>query len=79
MQQGFLDSLSRVLKKNGTIVLSTDEIKMKSWILEQFHVRADFEWQIDDLNETFKAAIFYHMKSFNSGEPQKVSKKFLKK
>ena len=38
-------------------------------------------WQIfkADLNETFKAAIFYHMKSFNSGEPQKVSKKFLKK
>ncbi len=38
-------------------------------------------WQIfkADLNETFKAAIFYHMKSFNLGEPQKVSKKFLKK
>ena len=53
LQQGFIDSLSRVLKKNGTIVLSTDEIKMKSWILEQFHVRTDFEWQVDHLNEIF--------------------------
>ena len=53
LQQDFLDSLSRVLKKNGTIVLSTDEIKMKSWILEQFHVRTDFEWQVDHLNEIF--------------------------
>ena len=38
-------------------------------------------WQIfkADLNEIFKSAIIYHKKSFNSGEPQKVSKKFLKK
>ena len=53
VQQDFLDALSRVLKRNGTIILSTDEKNMKSWILEQFHIREDFEWQINHIKEIF--------------------------
>ena len=33
--------------------MSTDEKNMKSWILEQFHIREDFEWQIKYIKEIF--------------------------
>ena len=32
-----------------------------------------------DLEKTFKIALAYHKKSFKAGDPQKGSKKFLKK
>ncbi len=50
VQQYFIDFLARILKKNGKILLSSDENNMKSWILEQFHVRQDFEWYVKNVN-----------------------------
>ena len=38
VEQYFIDFLARILKKNGKILLSSDENNMKSWILEQFHI-----------------------------------------
>ena len=44
IQQKFLDDLNKILKHEGGLIISTDHDEMKSWILEQFHVRDDFSW-----------------------------------
>ena len=59
LQQSFIDSLSRILKKNGIIIIATDESMMKSWVLEQFHIRKDFEWKVKNLNKIFKKPNFF--------------------
>ncbi len=32
------------MKKDGELIISTDHNEMKSWLLEQFHIRDDFKW-----------------------------------
>ena len=44
IQQKFLDDINYILKDEGELILSTDHNEMKSWILEQLHVRQDFLW-----------------------------------
>ena len=44
IQQNFLDDLNLILKIDGQLIISTDHNEMKSWILEQFHLRKDFLW-----------------------------------
>ena len=44
IQQNFLDDLNLILKNDGQLIISTDHNEMKSWILEQFHLRKDFLW-----------------------------------
>ena len=44
IQQKFLDDLNQILKDEGQLIISTDHNIMKSWILEQLHVRDDFLW-----------------------------------
>ena len=44
IQQNFLDDLNLILKNDGELIISTDHNEMKSWILEQFHLRKDFLW-----------------------------------
>jgi len=50
IQQKFLDDLSNVMRHKGKLIISTDHEVMKSWILEQFHVRRDFIWLKNGLN-----------------------------
>ncbi len=44
IQQKFLDDLNKILKSEGKLIISTDHNVMKSWVLEQLHVRKDFLW-----------------------------------
>ena len=44
IQQKFLDNLNKILKSDGRLIISTDHHIMKSWVLEQLHVRRDFSW-----------------------------------
>ena len=44
IQQKFLDDLNQILKCEGELIISTDHNVMKSWVLEQLHVREDFSW-----------------------------------
>lgn len=44
IQQKFLNDLNHILKCEGKLIISTDHNEMKSWILEQLHVRKDFLW-----------------------------------
>ncbi len=44
IQQKFLDDINYILKDEGELIISTDHEEMKSWILEQLHVRQDFLW-----------------------------------
>ncbi len=44
IQQEFLDNINQILKKEGELIISTDHDEMKSWLLEQFHIRDDFKW-----------------------------------
>ena len=44
IQQKFLDDLNQILKYEGRLIISTDHDIMKSWVLEQLHVRKDFLW-----------------------------------
>ncbi len=44
IQQKFLDDLNQILKFKGELIISTDHKVMKSWVLEQLHVREDFLW-----------------------------------
>ena len=44
IQQEFLDNINQILKKEGELIVSTDHNEMKSWLLEQFHIRDDFKW-----------------------------------
>ena len=44
IQQNFLDDLYLVMKNEGELIISTDHNIMKSWVLEQLHVRDDFFW-----------------------------------
>ncbi len=59
LQQSFINSLSKILKKNGLIILATDQPIMKSWILEQFHIREDFVWKVNHIKETFERPMFF--------------------
>ena len=45
IQQNFLDDISKVLKSEGKLIISTDDEEMKKWIIEQFHFRNDFMWE----------------------------------
>ena len=53
IQQDFISALYKILKKNGIIMISSDHVIMKSWILEQFHIRDDFLWMVNNLNKTY--------------------------
>ena len=44
IQQKFLNDLNHVLKFEGKLIISTDHEVMKSWVLEQMHIRDDFFW-----------------------------------
>ena len=44
IQQKFLDDLNQILKREGELIISTDHNVMKSWVLEQLHIREDFLW-----------------------------------
>ena len=44
IQQNFLDDLNQILKFEGELIISTDHNLMKSWVLEQMHIREDFLW-----------------------------------
>ena len=44
IQQKFLDDVNQILKNEGKLIISTDHNIMKSWILEQLHIRNDFLW-----------------------------------
>ena len=44
IQQKFLDDINKILKCEGKLIISTDHHIMKSWVLEQFHIRKDFLW-----------------------------------
>ena len=59
LQQSFINSLSKILKKNGLIIVATDQPIMKSWILEQFHIREDFEWKVNHIKETYERPMFF--------------------
>ena len=65
VQQSFIDSLSNVLKKNGVIIVATDDNVMKSWILEQFHIRKDFVWRVKSINETYSRPSLFVDSKYN--------------
>ena len=44
IQQKFLCDLNKILKNDGELIISTDHNIMKSWVLEQLHIRNDFLW-----------------------------------
>ena len=44
IQQKFLDDLYKIMKYKGNLIISTDHHIMKSWVLEQLHIRKDFLW-----------------------------------
>ena len=50
IQQKFLDDLSKVMRHKGKLIISTDHDVMKSWVLEQFHIRRDFTWVKNGFN-----------------------------
>ena len=73
IQQYFIDFLAKIIKKNGKILFASDENNMKSWILEQFHIRDDFEWQIKKINYCSKKPSClinskYSKKAISNGE-----------
>ena len=39
-------------------MICSDDVIMKSWILEQFHIRNDFLWMVNDLNKTYNRPKF---------------------
>ena len=57
IQQSFINCLSMILKTNGRIILASDDNIMTSWILEQFHLRNDFEWKVDNLYESLEKPV----------------------
>ena len=50
IQQKFLDDLSNVMRNKGELIISTDHDVMKSWVLEQLHIRRDFTWVKNGFN-----------------------------
>ena len=50
IQQSFIDDLNYILKNEGELIVSTDHSEMKSWVLEQLHVREDFLWVKNGFN-----------------------------
>ena len=50
IQQKFLDDLSKVMRHEGKLIISTDHDVMKSWVLEQLHIRRDFTWVKNGFN-----------------------------
>ncbi len=52
IQQKFLNDLNKIMKYEGNLIISTDHHEMKSWVLEQLHVRKDFLWIKNGYNYT---------------------------
>ena len=79
-------------KKNGIVHYITERDKVMSMSLKIARQLSDKPkkamkltkkriWEMfkEDMNNVFEKAKIYHTESFNSGEPQKKSKYFLKK
>jgi tRNA (guanine-N7-)-methyltransferase len=44
IQPKFIENISCILVKNGTITIGTDHPVLKSWVLEQFQSNQGLEW-----------------------------------
>ena len=67
---------NNVMKKSMQIA---KELAAKPDMAMRLTKKRLFEIFKKDMKKTFEIAVKYHKKSFSSGEPQKVTKKFLKK
>ena len=72
----YLVDQKKVIKKATTIA---NELTLKPTNAMSLTKKRLEEMFCVDLEKTFKKALAYHKKSFNSGDPQKGSKKFFKK
>ena len=72
----YLVDQKKVIKKATTIA---NELTLKPTNAMLLTKKRLEEMFCVDLEKTFKKALAYHKKSFNSGDPQKGSKKFFKK
>ena len=72
----YITNKNNVMKKSMQIA---KELSLKPNIAMRLTKKRLFEIFKKDMNTTFKIAAKYHKKSFKAGEPQKITKKFLKK
>lgn len=48
IQDDFINNISIILKKKGTVTIGTDHKILKSWVLEKFQASSNFEWQVEN-------------------------------
>ncbi len=54
IQQEFLNNMSKILKKNSSLHLSSDHPKAQEWILKSLINNKYYEWEIENLYDCFK-------------------------
>ena len=63
VQQNFINTLSKVMKKNSKLHLSSDDPVAQAWILKCFIFNENYEWNIKSVDECFcKPLIFEETK-----------------
>ena len=54
IQQGFLDNMSKILKKNSTLHLSSDHPSAQEWMLKSLINNKNFDWEIENINDCYQ-------------------------
>ena len=63
IQQGFLDNMSKILKKNSTLHLSSDHPSAQEWMLKSLINNKNFDWEIESIHDCYqKPEIFAETK-----------------
>ena len=63
IQQGFLDNMSKILKKNSTLHLSSDHPSAQEWMLKSLINNKNFDWEIENIRDSYqKPEIFAETK-----------------
>ena len=63
IQQEFLNNMSKALKKNSILHLSSDHPKAQEWILKSITNNKNYEWDIENTYDTYqKPKIFEETK-----------------
>ena len=63
VQQNFINTFSKVMKKNSTLHISSDDPVAQEWILKCFIFNENYEWNLKSVDECFhKPEIFEETK-----------------
>ena len=59
IQKDFLKSMSKIMKENSLVHISSDDWTAQTWILKNFLNSKNFIWVIKNIHETYEKPEFF--------------------